>query len=333
MAKVGHEYHVRDLIIDDEFDIIDQNSSIVDAAKKMKEKKIPDLVVIDSESKEVQGVIGDFDIVQNAIAEGRDLNTTKVTTVMYKIKPVTLDTTVREAFDRMHSLNVNVVPVVQDGKFLGVASIQDCWSYIPEETVDKIGIIPIKNSRYAEFWLSSICSIIGFLFAILLPLVNVFGYFRANPSNVQNLFGIVHIGGTDITFNLFNAIGSEFFHTYTALVGLNGAIWVVIIVNGFLLVGFGVLGLFSLFYSSFSGLRNIRTGILTRYILPGLFILFQVLEWIFLAVGLASVTVSIDVVGLIGSILAMALVLIAIFRDFVFRQEIATPSEIKEVTQ
>lgn len=125
------EYYVRDLVINDEYGIIDSKATIQDAAKKMKELGVPDLVVIKEEKQKVIGVIADFDIIQNVVAEGNDAKTEKVISTMYKISPVTLDTPVTEAFNRMRNLNVNVVPVVENEKLVGVCTIHDCWSYIP----------------------------------------------------------------------------------------------------------------------------------------------------------------------------------------------------------
>ena len=171
------EYTIKDLIINDEYGIIDSNATIQDAAKKMKELGVPDLVVIKGEQQKVVGVIADFDIVQNVVAEGSDAKTEKVISTMYKISPVTLDTPVNEAFTRMRNLNVNVVPVVENEKLVGVATIHDCWSYIPDQNVDEIGLIPVKNTRVAEFWFASACAIIAFVIGIILPLVGSMAIF------------------------------------------------------------------------------------------------------------------------------------------------------------
>ncbi|GAH71588.1 unnamed protein product, partial [marine sediment metagenome] len=64
------EYYVRDLVINDEYGIIDSKATIQDAAKKMKELGVPDLVVIKGEKQKIIGVIADFDIIQNVVAEG-----------------------------------------------------------------------------------------------------------------------------------------------------------------------------------------------------------------------------------------------------------------------
>ncbi|MFW9823440.1 MAG: cyclic nucleotide-binding/CBS domain-containing protein, partial [Candidatus Thorarchaeota archaeon] len=158
MALTKKEFFVQDLIIDDEYGVIDSKATIQEAAKKMKELGVPDLVVVEGDQQEVLGVIADFDIVQNVVAEGIDANSEKVTIAMYKITPVELNTPVQEAFTRMRNLNANVVPVVENGKLVGVCTIQDCWSYIPDKVVDEIGLIPVKNTRVAEFWFASVCA-------------------------------------------------------------------------------------------------------------------------------------------------------------------------------
>ena len=66
MALTKNEFFVKDLVIDDEYGIIDSKATIQEAAKKMKELGVPDLVVVDNEK--VLGVIADIDIVQNIVA-------------------------------------------------------------------------------------------------------------------------------------------------------------------------------------------------------------------------------------------------------------------------
>ncbi|MHA1339952.1 MAG: CBS domain-containing protein [Promethearchaeota archaeon] len=316
-----HEYRVRDLVIDDEFDVIGPEETIVEAAKKMKEKGIPDLVVIDPETNNPMGVIADFDIVQNVVAENLDPNKTLVKQAMYSIQPVDLDTPVIVAFTRMHDLNVNVVPVVDNGKFLGVATIQDCWSFIPDRNVDEVGMIPVKEPKYAEFWLSSICALLAFILGILLPLAGIMGFYIGSASELAPFFKIAEIRGGPINFYLFDARGSEFFESFIDLAQINGVIWWIIIINSTLFIIFGVIGLFSLFYAGFADLKGVRVGNIVRNILPSMFIIFGILSWIFLSIGLSGANVKINIGGLIFSIISMILVLIGIFRDYVFRQE------------
>ena len=211
-----NEFFISDLVIDDEYGIIDSEASVQDAAKQMKELGVPDLVVVNKSTNKVLGVVADFDIVQDIVAEGKDCSTEKVSSAMYTIESVTLETPVAEAFSRMQNLEVNVIPVVENNKLLGVATIQDCWSYIPDVTKDDVGLIPVSNPDNAEFWFASVCSLLAFVLSIMLPLGGSFGYFS--------------LDGT--TYFLFDARGFNYHANYNAHSD-NNPIWVLMIINGF----------------------------------------------------------------------------------------------------
>jgi CBS domain-containing protein len=333
MSLNDKEFLVDNLVIDDEYGVIESNATVQDAAKKMKSLGVPDLVVEDAESKKVLGVIADFDIVQKVVAEGSDPKTASVLTAMYTIEPVRLKTTVKEAFQRMQALQVNVVPVVEKDKLIGVCTIQDCWSYIPDKTVDSVGLIPVTNTRIAEFWFASTCAILGFVLGILLPLIGVYGFFHGNQADLLSFFGSAEIRGGIINFELFEARGIDFLVPFASLIARNGVVWLLIIINGFVILILGILGLFSLIYASFSDARAIRTGLLVRKIIPFLLIIFMIIEWILYAIAFGSavpgVNVTIDGLGLTMSILAMLLFLGAVYRDYVFRSKTIPTTEVK----
>jgi CBS domain-containing protein len=336
MGFSNKEFFVKDLVIDDEYGIISSDATIHEAAKKMKEIGIPDLVVIDKNSEKVIGVVGDFDIVQNVVAEGKDPNSLKVVDAMYVITPVTLNTSVEEAFERMRELQVNVVPVVEDGKILGVCTIQDCWSYIPDQIVDEVGLIPIKNTKVVEFWFASVASILAFVLGVILPMAGIFGFFQADESELLSLFNIADIRGGMVSFYLFEARGNNFLIALADIVANNGGIWILVIICSFLVLIFGILGMFSIIYNSFIDIRYVQTGKLIRYIIPAVFVSALIFEWIFysiaLAVSVPSINYTIDVIGLIMSILSMSLMLMAILRDYLFRaSEVPKQGLLEEV--
>ena len=315
------EFYVRDLVIDDEYGVINSNASIQDAAKKMKELGVPDLVVVEGKDQKVLGIIADFDIVQNVVAEGVDCKTEKVLSTMYTITPVSLDTPVSDAFNRMRDLQVNVVPVVENEKLVGVCSIQDCWSFIPDKVVDKIGLIPVRNTRVAEFWFASICAIIAFTLGVILPLAGIFGFFIGKYSDLMSLLGMGPMVEDPImVFNLFDLRGSGIMVPF---LNLNEPIWIVIDIFSILMLVSGITGLFSIIYTSFSDARNLQTGWIIRTVIPGLTVFFMAFEWILFGIAFATTTpslrITIDVVGLIMSIVSMILFLFAINRDYVFK--------------
>ena len=319
------EYLVKDLVIDDEYGVIESTATIQDAAKRMKELGVPDLVVIEEETEKVLGVIADFDIVQNIVAEGKNSKEAKVITTMYKIEPVSLESPVTEAFTRMRDLQVNVVPVVKDGKLIGVSTIQDCWSYIPDIDYDDVGLISVSNTRIAEFWFATCCTIIAFVLGVIFPLVGLFGFFSGNPADLLSFFGMASIEGDFILFGLFDARGINFLVPFVNLINANGIIWLFIVIFSVLIVIFGILALFSIIFSSYSRVRNIQTGFLVQFILPILFVVFLIINWILLGIAFAiavpNPNVTVDGVGLTFSIISMILVIAAIFRDYFFRQK------------
>ncbi|MBA7663477.1 hypothetical protein ES703_71522 [subsurface metagenome] len=327
------EYYVRDLVINDEYGIIDSKATIQDAAKKMKELGVPDLVVIKEEKQKIIGVIADFDIIQNVVAEGNDAKTETVISTMYKISPVTLDTPVTEAFNRMRNLNVNVVPVVENEKLVGVCTIHDCWSYIPDQTFDEIGLIPVKNTKVAEFWFASICAIIGFTLGIILPLAGISGFFIGKYSDLMSLLGMGPIiEDPTLVFTLFDIRGSGIMVPF---LNLNDPIWIAIDIFSILMLIFSIIGLFSIIYTSFSDTRNLQTGWIIRTVIPGLTVFFMAFEWILFSIAFAITTqpiIAIDAVGLTMSIISMILFLLAINRDYIFRGIESPEAKTSEVS-
>ncbi|TFG11110.1 MAG: CBS domain-containing protein, partial [Promethearchaeota archaeon] len=281
------------------------------------------------------GVIADFDIVQNAVAEGTDCSNAKVISTMYTIDPVSLDTPVSVAFTRMQDVRVNGVPVVENGKLVGVASIQDCWSYIPDVIPDERGLIPVSNTRVAEFWFASIAAVTAFILGILFPLAGVFGFFIADQADIMTLLGLADVRGGLLFFYLFEAHGTDFFVPILSLIEQGGAIWGAIIAISTLLLIFGIVGLLALIYTSFADIKNIRTGRMIRFFLPSVIVLLLVLEWIFFALAFASASIpvvaNVDPIGLTMSIIAMILIIIAINRDYIFREKGLVESQEAEV--
>jgi hypothetical protein len=140
-----------------------------------------------------------------------------------------------------------------------------------------------------------------------------------------SFFGMAEIEGGRVLFGLFEARGIDFLVPFVNLINRNGFIWLAIVIFSILILIFGILALFSIIFSSYSGVRNIQTGFLVQFLLPILFIVFLIIDWILLGIAFAiavpSPNVIVDGVGLTLSIISMSLVLAAIYRDYFFRQK------------
>jgi CBS domain-containing protein len=114
---------VKNLKIDDEYDIVDGKSTLREAAKEMVEKNLPDLVVC--EGKKPTGILTFRGIVR-AMAEGMNVDKVKVEEVIVKDTP-TLGpmTTIEKAAELLIEKSLPVLPVVDLQGLIGVVSRRD----------------------------------------------------------------------------------------------------------------------------------------------------------------------------------------------------------------
>ncbi|MHA1941391.1 MAG: CBS domain-containing protein [Candidatus Hodarchaeales archaeon] len=310
------EFIVSDLTIDDEYDTILNTASVKEAALKMKENGIPDLVVLDNENN-YQGVIADFDIVTGLVAEGLSPDTSKVTEIMYTIEPVSKNTTVTEAFSRMRDLDVSVVPVQEKEEVIGVATITDCWGLLPEKYEDQKGFIPVSNPQLTNYGFTVFMTLLYLLFGIFAPLIGIVGYIKAPIAGT----------GVSATYYLFEARGASYWVRYIDIQGQNGFLWLGLTVFG---VVFLILGLFSAYaiyqwaYADYQLVKIDRNwqsigviiGIITlvsEWLIFGFFILNDTLR-------VSSNDISFDIGGLFLTILAIVCLIAAVYRDAFFKE-------------
>jgi len=100
-------------------------ATLVDAARKMKENDIGSVLLTNSDGK-LAGLLTDRDIVVRALAEGKDVRSTRVQDVVSS-NPQTLapDDGVDRAVTLMREKSVRRLPVVEAGRPVGVVSLGD----------------------------------------------------------------------------------------------------------------------------------------------------------------------------------------------------------------
>jgi CBS domain-containing protein len=103
---------------------VNASDTIVDAARVMNEADIGDVVVVDGD--QIRCIVTDRDIVVRAIAEGRDPQSTSVSDVCTE-SPETIDpsASVDDALRKMREADIRRLPVVQDGRPVGIVSLGD----------------------------------------------------------------------------------------------------------------------------------------------------------------------------------------------------------------
>lgn len=121
--KYGENDLVRELMTTD-VDRVAPSSKITDAAKQMRDLNVGSLPVVDRQ--EVVGIITDRDIAVRATADGINPDEVLVKEVM-TANPITIspDQKVAEAADLMARHQVRRLPVVENGKLVGILSLGD----------------------------------------------------------------------------------------------------------------------------------------------------------------------------------------------------------------
>jgi CBS domain-containing protein len=103
---------------------VEASATLVDAAKIMKQENIGDVLVV--ENGKVQGIVTDRDIVVRAIAAGDDPSHTSVremaSTDLEVLDP---DDSIEDAIRKMEEAAVRRLPVVEDGKPVGIVTLGD----------------------------------------------------------------------------------------------------------------------------------------------------------------------------------------------------------------
>ncbi|HUV84186.1 MAG TPA: CBS domain-containing protein [Methanosarcinales archaeon] len=102
---------------------ISANDSISEAANIMKQLDVGAVPVTNNNL--LVGIITDRDLILRAVAEGKNPDE-RVSTVMTKdITTVTPDMDVHEVADLMASKQIRRVPIVENGRLVGIVSIGD----------------------------------------------------------------------------------------------------------------------------------------------------------------------------------------------------------------
>jgi CBS domain-containing protein len=116
---------------------VEPSTIVSEAAKKMAQEDVGPLPVV--EDGKLVGIVTDRDLVLRVLAEGRDPETTKVGDVASR-SPVTVEP--QEDLDRALQLmaqhRVRRLPVVEDGKLVGIVAQADVARHGDEERTGEV---------------------------------------------------------------------------------------------------------------------------------------------------------------------------------------------------
>ncbi|HTG48549.1 MAG TPA: CBS domain-containing protein [Actinomycetota bacterium] len=111
----------------------DGDDTFADVAKMMRANGISSVVVLEEKQK-LSGIVTERDIV-NLVAAGGDPHTVKVAHGMTRrnLETIGSKADIAVAADRMVSLNIRHLPVVDKGRVVGILSIRDLTKWAAEE--------------------------------------------------------------------------------------------------------------------------------------------------------------------------------------------------------
>ena len=127
----------------------DAEDTFADVAKAMRSNGISSVVVLQAGGK-LAGIVTERDIV-NLVAAGGDPHTVKVVHGMTRrhLETIGPKVDIAEAADRMVTLNIRHLPVVDRGKVVGIVSIRDLTRWAAEELAGGHEMPDIARSQKA----------------------------------------------------------------------------------------------------------------------------------------------------------------------------------------
>ena len=114
---------VRDVMAESPWHV-EPSDSVEDAAKRMRDEDVGALLVVEDE--ELKGIVTDRDIVVKAVAEGDKPGKAKIEDVCTAdTTTIEADASIDDAIKAMREADVRRLPVVEDGKPVGILSLGD----------------------------------------------------------------------------------------------------------------------------------------------------------------------------------------------------------------
>jgi CBS domain-containing protein len=125
-------------IMTENVEVLRLDDSLLTAAERLAQHDVGALPVCD-EQERVRGIVTDRDIVVHGIAQGKDPRKTTVGEIVTP-NPVTVnpDERVERVIDIMAEKQIRRIPVVEDGKLVGMISQADIAQSVPADQAGRM---------------------------------------------------------------------------------------------------------------------------------------------------------------------------------------------------
>jgi CBS domain-containing protein len=102
---------------------VDASATVQEAAQIMADKDIGAVLVVENDG--VQGIVTDRDIVVRVIAKGEGPDASVREAATSDVESLSPDDSIEDAIQKMEQADVRRLPVVEDGKPVGIVSLGD----------------------------------------------------------------------------------------------------------------------------------------------------------------------------------------------------------------
>jgi CBS domain-containing protein len=103
---------------------VNADATVLEAAQVMRDSDIGDVIIVDN--REVTSIVTDRDIAVRGVAEGRDAESTAVGEIATSgVEAIEPEASVDDALRMMREHDIRRLPVVKDGRPVGIVSLGD----------------------------------------------------------------------------------------------------------------------------------------------------------------------------------------------------------------
>jgi CBS domain-containing protein len=132
----------------------DRDETVVDAARRMTEENVGDLVVVERAADVTKpiGIVTDRDLVAGALARGTsEALGLRIADVMSELVTIYDDEPIERAFAKLRTYRIRRLPVVdRSGALQGIVTLDDLVAWIREQLDDAASVIDRQSELGAS---------------------------------------------------------------------------------------------------------------------------------------------------------------------------------------
>lgn len=124
-------------IADRSFSFIDEDSTVAEAARRMRDKDTTSILVTKKGSAEPIGIVTERDILNRVLAQNKDPSSTLLKDVMnYPLIFTDENSSIKDGICLMRNRYIRRLPIKKEGKVIGIVTLKRIVGNIPSQGID-----------------------------------------------------------------------------------------------------------------------------------------------------------------------------------------------------